>query len=149
MVCLFQGVDSMTSIFDVRPLRLIEATAAALKEYEIIKPPSWAKFVKTGAHKENPPEDAENWWFIRCASILRKVYVKGPIGQERLRSLYSGRKNRGPKPDKFVKGSGSIIRKALQQLEEAGLLEQTKKGRRITAEGISLLSKIAAEIGSK
>lgn len=139
----------MTSIFDIPPLRLIEATATALKDYETIKPPSWAKFVKTGTHKENPPEDAENWWFIRCASILRKVYAKGPIGQERLRSLYGGRKNRGPKPDKFVKGSGSIIRKVLQQLEEAGLLERTKKGRRITAEGISLLSKIAIEIVSK
>lgn len=139
----------MTSIFDIPPLRLIEATAATLKEYETIKPPSWAKFAKTGTHKENPPEDAENWWFIRCASILRKVYVKGPIGQERLRSLYGGRKNRGPKPDKFVKGSGSIIRKALQQLEEAGLLERTKKGRRITAEGVSLLNKIVTEIVSK
>ncbi|MFX0162653.1 MAG: 30S ribosomal protein S19e [Candidatus Hodarchaeota archaeon] len=139
----------MTSIFDITPLRLIEATAATLKEYETIKPPSWAKFAKTGIHKENPPEDAENWWFIRCASILRKVYVKGPIGQERLRSLYGGRKNRGPKPDKFVKGSGSIIRKALQQLEEAGLLERTKKGRRITAEGVSLLNKIVTEIVSK
>ena len=69
----------MASIFDIPPLRLIEATASVLKEYETIKPPNWAKFVKTGTNKENPPEDAENWWFIRCASILRKVKKYGPI----------------------------------------------------------------------
>ena len=45
------------------------------------------------------------------------------------------------------KGSGAIIRKALQQLEAAGLVETVKgKGRVVTNKGRSLLDKLATEI---
>jgi len=45
------------------------------------------------------------------------------------------------------KGGGSNIRKILQQLETAGLVETTKgKGRVLTKEGRRILDKIAAEV---
>jgi len=46
----------------------------------------------------------------------------------------------------FKKGSGSIQRKIFQQLEKAGLVQKTVKGRILTAKGISLLDKIAYEV---
>ncbi|MBW2965302.1 40S ribosomal protein S19, partial [Candidatus Woesearchaeota archaeon] len=59
-------------------------------------------------------------------------------------------KNRGHKPEKFCKGSGSILRKVLQQLEAAGLLKNEKegvrKGRVITPKGISLMDKAAVRL---
>ncbi len=135
----------MATVYDVPPDMLIQRVAERLKEMEEIKPPEWAMFVKTGVHKERSPEQ-EDWWYVRVAAILRKVYVNQPVGLERLRTAYGGRKNRGVKPEKFRKGSGSIIRKALQQLEKAGLVKKTESGRVVTPEGKSLLDKTAAEI---
>jgi len=133
--------------YDVPPAILIERLAKYLKDnVDAVRPPEWALYVKTGVHKERPPQNSD-WWYIRCASLLRKVYVKGPIGVEHLRAEYGGRKDRGVKPEHTRKGSGAIIRKALQQLEEAGLVETVKgEGRIVTPEGRSLLDSLSTEI---
>ena len=111
----------------------------------MVKPPEWAKYVKTGVHKQRAPEQ-EDWWYIRLASILRRIYIDGPVGIERLRTYYGGRKRRGVKPPKFRKGSGAIIRNALHQLEKLGFVKKTKEGRVITPAGRSFLDKVAAEV---
>ncbi|AEC52819.1 30S ribosomal protein S19e [Pyrococcus sp. NA2] len=136
----------MATVYDVPGDLLVERVAQKLKEIPEIKPPEWAPFVKTGRHKERLPEQ-EDWWYYRVASILRRVYLDGPVGIERLRTYYGGRKNRGHAPEKFYKAGGSIIRKALQQLEAAGFVEKVPgKGRVITPKGRSFLDKIATEL---
>ncbi len=137
----------MPTPYDVPPAILIERLAKYLKDnVDAVRPPEWALYVKTGVHKERPPQNSD-WWYIRCASLLRKVYVKGPIGVEHLRAEYGGRKDRGVKPEHARKGSGAIIRKALQQLEEAGLVETVKgEGRIVTPKGRSLLDSLSTEI---
>ncbi|KYH41887.1 MAG: 30S ribosomal protein S19 [Candidatus Bathyarchaeota archaeon B26-2] len=137
----------MPTPYDVPPSLLIERLSEYLKKnVDEVKPPPWAFIVKTGVHAQRPPQDPD-WWFVRCASLLRKVYVKGPIGIERLRSEYGGRKDRGVLPEHSKKGSGAIIRKALQQLEEAGLIETIKgRGRMITPKGRGLLDSLSTEI---
>ncbi len=139
----------MKTVYDVNPNKLIHSAAKKLKEIEDIKMPEWALFVKTGTNRERTPYQ-KNWWYIRCAAILRTVYVHGPIGVERLRTKYGGRKNKGVKSEKFYKGSGNIIRKCLQQLEKAGFVKKVthtrRHGRRITPKGRSFLDKIAKEI---
>lgn len=135
--------------YDVDQGKLINAVAEELKKNPEIKPPEWAKFVKTGAFKERPPTQ-KDWWYRRVASILRTVMVKGPVGTEKLRVRYGGKKNRGMRPEEFRKGSGSIARKALQQLESAGFVKKedksVKKGRVITGKGIKLFSECAKKI---
>jgi len=118
-----------------------------LKEnYPQIKPPVWALFVKTGVHKERPPQNPD-WWYIRCASLLRKIFLHGPVGISRLRTAYGGRKRRGVKKEHFRKGSGAIIRKILQQLEQAGLVTKTEKdGRILTGDGLSLIYRLSNRI---
>jgi len=136
----------MVGVFDVYPNDLIEKAAEELKKIPEIKPPEWAKFVKTGVHKERPPTDPD-WWYKRVAAILRTIYIRGPIGVSKLRTKYGGKRRRGHKMPHHRKGSGSVIRKALQQLEKAGLVEQSKdklrKGRIITPKGRSFLDRIA------
>lgn len=140
---------TLTTVYDVPADLLIKRVAEELKKSPKIKPPPWAPFVKTGVHKERAPTDPD-WWYIRCASLLRKLYIHGPLGVSRLRNMYGGRKNNGACPEHFYKGSGSIIRKALQQLEAVGLVEKVpKEGRRLTNLGRSLLDKIAHEIKLK
>jgi len=127
---------------------LIKRLAEYLKsEVPQVKPPAWASFAKTGTDREHPPLQ-DDWWYIRAASILRKLYVRGePVGIESLRVAYGGRKKYGSSPEHFVKGSGSVIRTILQQLEKAGLVEKVeRKGRRLTPKGVSLLDKLALEI---
>jgi len=139
----------MVTIYDVDASKLIKKASEELKKIELIKPPEWAKFVKTGASKERPPVE-KDWWYMRAASILRKVYVLGPIGVSKLRKKYGGKKNRGHKPERTYKGSGSIIRKALQQLEKAELIKQVEKGvhkgKVITSKGKKFLDKLAGEV---
>lgn len=135
----------MTTAYDVPAESLITAVSKDLKENDKINAPAWSQFVKTGVHKERRPENAD-WWFVRAATLLRRIYVDGPVGTSRLQTKYGGNKDRGTNPEKFRKGSGSIIRVALQQLEDAGYLAQTQKGRVITPEGQSYLDNKAAEI---
>ncbi|MBI2541185.1 30S ribosomal protein S19e [Candidatus Woesearchaeota archaeon] len=139
----------MAIMYDADAQELILKTAEELKKIPEIKPPEWALFVKTGMHKERPPVK-DDWWYTRAASVLRAVYRLGPIGTEKLRTKYGGKKNRGVKKEHFFKGSGNILRKSLQQLEKAGLVKFTEngvhKGRVITPKGRSLLDKIAVQI---
>lgn len=137
----------MISPRDVDQSRLVIRTAEELQKRLVM--PDWAKFVKTGVSRERPPEQA-NWWHLRAASILRKVYLTGPVGVERLRTYYGGRKNLGHQPEHFRKSGGKIIRVILQDLERAGLIEKVNKpikGRRITREGQRMLDRLAKEIG--
>lgn len=138
----------MTTVYDVPADKLIAKAAMELKEKEEITAPEWAPFVKTGTHREMPPEDPE-WWYTRAAAVLRRVYVDGPVGVERMRSVYGGKKNRGSKPNKSVKGSGSILRKSLQQLEAAGFVAKQKSGRVITPAGTSFLDGIAHSVSTE
>jgi len=132
------------SIFLVNADMLIEAIAEKLKEYPEISPPDGSEFWKTAFFKELAPQDSKNFWYIRCASILRKVKKYGPIGVNRLRKYYGGRNRRGPGLNHSAKGSGKIVRVALQQLENAKLLEKKEKeGRKVSAEGMSLLERTA------
>ena len=136
----------MATVYDVPGDLLVERVAQKLKEIPEIKPPEWAPFVKTGSHKERIP-DQDDWWYYRVASVFRKVYVDGPVGIERLRTWYGGRKNRGHAPEHFYKGSGSIVRRALQQLEAAGFITKIPgEGRVVTPKGRSFLDKAATDL---
>jgi small subunit ribosomal protein S19e len=75
------------------------------------------------------------------------VYVYGPIGTERLAAQFGGARDRRAKPYKAAKGSRSIIRHALRQLEDAGLVQADKnRGRVLTPKGQSMMDNLAREV---
>ncbi|MCQ2070643.1 MAG: 30S ribosomal protein S19e [archaeon] len=137
----------MVTVYDVPAEKLILKVAEKLKQNDKIVPPEWAEFVKTGVHTERAPVQPD-WWYTRAASILRKLYVKGPMGSSKLAAEYGGFNDRGSKPNKAVKGSRNIIRKCLIQLQAAGLLEATqdKQGRKVSPAGQKLLDNVAKEV---
>lgn len=136
----------MTTVYDVPSKDLIDAVAKKLQSDESIVIPNANIFSRTGADRENPPMN-KNWWYARCASILRKIYINNVIGIEHLRSEYGGKRDRGSKPYKAKSGSGSIVRRALQQLEKAGYVTKIKgKGRVLTPKGKSFLDNTSHEI---
>lgn len=132
----------MTTVFDIPANALIAKVAEELKNESEIKAPEWSEYVKTGVHKQMPPENSD-WWYIRSAAVLRRIYVDGPIGVERMRSVYGGMQDRGSKPSHFRKGSGSIARKVMQQLEAAGYIEKVIGGRNVSPKGRRFLDNIA------
>ena len=130
------------SIYVVTPEKLIEIIAEKLKEYPEISPPKGSELWKTAFFKELAPSDSENFWYIRCASLLRKVKKYGPIGVNKLRKFYGGKNRKGKGLHHSARGSGKIIRVALQQLETAKLIElNDRKGRVLSSEGTSLLER--------
>lgn len=134
----------MVSARDVDPQGLIAKAAQDLeKEMQM---PEWARFIKTGVSRERAPEQ-KNWWFLRSASVLRQIYMDGPVGVERLRSFYGGRQRRGHKPSHFKKAGGKILRTILIDLEKQGLVKtEGKKGRIITPKGQKFLDQMAKSV---
>jgi len=136
----------MTTVFDVPADRLIELLTEELKTRPDLTKADWMEFVKTGRHREKRPMDSE-WYYKRLAAVLRKVYVHGPIGSSRLSAYFGGSADRGVKPNRATKGSGSIARYSLKQLEQAGLIiTDGHKGRRIAPEGQKLLDNTAHKV---
>ena len=138
----------MTTLYDVPAEDLIEAVAEEIEDD--LEAPEWIEYTKTGAGRELPPEQ-EDFWSRRAASLLRKVAEDGPVGVERLRTVYGGSTNGSTRyrvrPNHKREGSGNIIRTALQQLEEAGYVETSeKRGRSVTGEGKALLDETATEV---
>ena len=122
----------------------VKKISKALKKYDKINQPEWSNFVKTGANKERPPSQ-EDWWYMRAASILRKIRISGPVGVQRLRTAFGSRKRRGHKPAHRRDSGGKVIRVILQQLEESDLIKKTnkpKKGRIVTSKGQSLIDRL-------
>ncbi len=138
----------MTTLYDVPAEMLINSVAQKLKNDQKVEPPEWARFAKTGANKELSPDNPD-WWFVRCASILRRIYIDGPVGVSRLRSFYGGRHRNGVTAVHFSKGSGSVAREALQQLEKVGFVKTQKTGRTISPAGQSFLDNAANEVKSE
>jgi len=136
----------MATASNVSAEKIIPRVAEDLKTNVKLEMPGWASLVKTGAHKERIPE-SEGWWWLRAASILRKLYVRGPTGVQKLRVLYGGRKNKGVRPEKFYPAGGKIIRVILKEFDGLGFTEKIKKeGRKITPKGQAYLDKIATGI---
>ena len=56
-----------------------------------VKIPEWADIVKTSVAKELAPYD-EDWYYTRCASVARHIYVRSPVGVKTITKIYGGKK---------------------------------------------------------
>jgi small subunit ribosomal protein S19e len=136
----------MTHPNDVPPALFLPRLATELKARHAVEPPVWAAFVKTGVHKERAPTQPD-WWYLRSASVLRKIYLQGAVGLERLSAEYGGKRDRGSAPYHARSGSRSILREIVHQLEKSGLVQRYKtQGRRVTADGARLLDTLSREV---
>jgi small subunit ribosomal protein S19e len=136
----------MTTPYDIPAKDLIEGIAKKLEKDTNIETPNENIFSKTGVDRENPPTN-KDWWYIRCAAILRKVYIKHHIGVERLKGEFGGKQDRGSYRYKARAGSGTIARRAFQQLEKAGYISKIKgRGRILSPKGRSFMDNTSKEV---
>ncbi len=140
-------MEKKNSVYELSPQEYNLKLAEALKNVPEFQEPEWIKFVKSSSSKERPIEDAD-FWRKRAASILRQIYKKRIVGVNRLRTRYGSKKNRGMKPERYVKAGGKIIRTILQQSDKAGFTESIKSikgtrekrpGRKLTEKGKKFL----------
>ena len=137
------------TVKDVAPDRFIVSYAAHLKKSGKIDLPKWVDIVKTGKHKELAPYNPD-WYYIRAASMARKIYLRGGIGVGAFKKIYGGAQRNGSKPSHFSTGSGSIARHILKQLEKVKVVEQDSKGgRRLTTIGQRDLDRIAGKVAKQ
>jgi len=141
----------MVTLREVRAEKLVPALAQELKKVDTIKPHPASGLVKSGVNAQRPPDQLD-FWYLRSAAILRKIYLTGPVGTQRLRTVYGSKKRGTHKPAHHRKGGGKFIRMMLQQLEKSGFVAKREKapfGRAITAKGQKLVDRTASKVGSK
>ena len=114
---------TMTTVYDIPADIFNPALAEAMADQKAVSMPEWGEYVKTAVDRERPPTP-KNWWHLRTAAILRKVARNGPVGVTQLAQAFGGKMDNGVMPNTPGVASRHIIRTALQQLEEAGLVEQ-------------------------
>jgi len=136
------------TVKDVPAQEFIAALAAHFKKSNKLELPEWHDFVKTSVAKEMNPLDAD-WYFVRAASLARKVYLRGGVGVGAFTRIYGGRQRRLTYGRfHFRRASKGIIRHILIQLGEQNLIDKKKdkKGRWITKEGKKVLDTIAGQV---
>ncbi|GLU11003.1 hypothetical protein SLE2022_277760 [Rubroshorea leprosula] len=135
------------TVKDVSPHEFVKAYAAHLKRSGKIELPPWTDIVKTARFKELAPYDPD-WYYVRSASMARKIYLRGGLGVGAFRRIYGGSKRNGSRPPHFCKSSGAIARHILQQLENMNIIAiaDGKGGRRITSSGQRDLDQVAGRI---
>lgn len=134
---------------DIPHQQFISEFAEHLKKSESFKVPKWVDIVKTGTSRELPPSNPD-WFYVRAAALARHIYLNPNTGVGALVRLHGSKKNKGHRPGKHTDASGSVVRKALQSLEQMKMLEQSRTGgRRITVDGQRDMDRVAVLCASK
>ncbi|KAK9066579.1 hypothetical protein SSX86_013902 [Deinandra increscens subsp. villosa] len=134
------------TVKDVSPHEFVKAYAAHLKRSGKMELPLWTDIVKTATFKELAPYDPD-WYYIRAASMARKIYLRGGLGVGAFQRIYGGRKRNGSAPPHFCKSSGGVARHILQQLQTMNIVDfDTKGGRKITSNGRRDLDQVAGRV---
>merc|ERR1712113_392601 len=131
--------SSAATVRDVAADEYIAALAKGLKAKDF-PVPKYADIIKTATHKELGPSDPD-WYYIRAASVSRRVYLKKGLGVGALRRWYGGRARRGTKKNRYHYASSGLIRNILKSLEDMDFVKVVKangertNGRKITRRG--------------
>merc|ERR1712093_789841 len=92
-----------TTVKDVPADQFIKKCAEFLKRQPKFQVPKWADLVKTGHFKELAPYD-EDWFYIRAAALVRKLYIRPRLGVGKLAQLFGGKERNGSKRKHSAKG---------------------------------------------
>lgn len=115
--------------------------------------------VKTACYKELNPLNSD-WLYVRAAAICYQLYMRQKVGVKGLRKHFGGKARRGVKSEHARMAAGKNIRYCLDQLQQAGLVGETKyqseegssitMGKSLTRKGTMDMDRIAVQqLGKK
>ena len=107
-----KSTDKIT-VRDIPAEAFINAFAEHLKKSQKVMPLENGHYVKTGSSREIAPNN-EDWFYIRCAALARRLYLKPCVGVKTLQHIFGKRGRFGNKKKHHTQGSGKIIRYGLQ-----------------------------------
>lgn len=135
----------ITSLRDVSASEFITAYSQHLKKSGRLELPEWVDYVKTGRSREMPPIDPD-WYYVRAASIVRKIYLNAGLGIGALAHWY-GKADSTGRRQHHRRASRKILRHILIGLEHQGIVEKLEDGgRRVTPEGQRDLDTVARAV---
>lgn len=133
---------------DVSANKWVRAMAAHLKQSGKLFVPNCTELMKQSTGNQRAPENPD-WYFYRCAAVLRRVYVRPGTGYGGLGKAFGMLKNNGSRPEKTVKAVRGLLHWACRSLEGLKLLAKGKvKGRVLTREGKRACDTIAFNVKS-
>ena len=103
----------LITVKDVPAAAFIKAYAEHLKKSQKILPVDKHEYLKTGYSREISPHD-EDWFYTRAAALARKMYLRPGLGVGALRHIFGKNGRNGHRRNHHTKGSGKVIRYALQ-----------------------------------
>lgn len=97
-----------------------------------------------------------DWLYTRAASICYQLYMRQKVGVKSLRKHYGGRARAGVQREHARMAAGKNIRYCLEQLQQIGLVGETKYqsdtegtsitlGKSLTKRGITDMDRIAIQ----
>ena len=107
--------QSGITLKDVDSHEFVRRYAVQLKKQGKISLPELVDLMKTSVAKELAPYD-EDWYYIRCASLARRLYVRQGTGVGAFSKVYGSKKRRGTLPGHFCRASRGVIRSCLKAL---------------------------------
>ena len=132
---------------DINAATFIKYFSRHLRRTGKIELPKYVDSIKTGCFCYNGPANPD-WYYVRAASIIRRIYLTPGIGVGALRHIYGSLNRRTKGRPHHTPASGGIIRHVFHQLEKLQLVEKTPNGgRRVTKTGRRDLDRISAQIG--
>eukprot|EP01091_Cochliopodium_minus_P011285 TRINITY_DN315_c0_g1_i1.p1 TRINITY_DN315_c0_g1~~TRINITY_DN315_c0_g1_i1.p1 ORF type:complete len:185 (-),score=41.05 TRINITY_DN315_c0_g1_i1:86-640(-) len=142
-------ISGSYTVNDINAATFIKYFSRYLRRTGKIELPKYVDTVKTGRFCYNGPANPD-WYYVRAASIVRKVYLTPGVGVGALRHIYGALNRRSKGRKHHTPASGAIIRHVFHQLEKLQLIEKTPNGgRRVTKIGRRDLDRISAQIGKR
>jgi small subunit ribosomal protein S19e len=135
------------TVRDVAADKFVKAYSEVLKNNDKFLVPKWVDSIKTGVSKELAPYDPD-WYYIRAASVARKIYLRQGTGVGALKKAYGGAYRRGAVPNKHQDAAGGLIRTILLSLDGLNITEACPKGkgRQVTRVGQQALDLVAGQV---
>eukprot|EP00657_Telonema_sp_P-1_P003578 TRINITY_DN1849_c0_g1_i2.p2 TRINITY_DN1849_c0_g1~~TRINITY_DN1849_c0_g1_i2.p2 ORF type:complete len:173 (+),score=86.80 TRINITY_DN1849_c0_g1_i2:169-687(+) len=123
------------TVRDVDTWRWVKTMAKHFKDEGKLFVPSCTEIVKTSHGRERAPQN-NDWYYIRCAAVLRAIYLRPGTGYGGLAKRFSNKKNRGSRPEIYCKAATGLLHWCCRSLEGLKLLAKGKEqGRVITKAG--------------
>lgn len=137
------GKRKGATLRDVNAWRWIKSAARHFKQEGKLFVPNCTELVKSSHGRERAPQN-QDWYYIRCAAILRALYLRPGEGYGGLSKRFASKKNNGSRPEHGVRACKGLLHWGCKSLTQLGLVEPgAESGQRLTKKGKKFVDGVA------